>query len=457
MMEDTNIENAIHQLTHDNISLSEVSPRRLNQNKRVVTTAVEKDGKNLQYASKELKKDYTIVYAAVMQNGEALKYTDSSMKERRDVVLAAVTQTGAALQFANKRLRCDLEVVTAAISSSPIAIKYAAKSTSKSFRNKKDIMYAAVKLGCPLSFAPKHFHSDRNFLLAALQFDPNAIQLASTVLLSDEEVVRTAIQKQPASKSIDSLCQYLHTKTILTPPVIKDAVQYNGLCLRYANAQSNSNKEIVYIAVQQDGSALQYAAKSLRSDKQIVVAAIHQNWSAFQYAENSLHTDTDVIEITKKSISATYASNPYTFKHGELCSQMEHMDAFCNNKDFILLAVKLNGISNVSISNRRIMIALASDWNLFIRVFQYKNISNCIPLHIRRDNEFVAIIIQAFLSTCGDKMQHVDNLNSDAQLEHQSKLLFKLMTPQMWTSILASYISSHKPTNVIGEKRQKLS
>ena len=58
-----------------------------------------------------MDKDKKVVLAAVRQDGRALEFAHGDLKKNRDVVLKAVGQNGLALEFAHEDLKKGREVV----------------------------------------------------------------------------------------------------------------------------------------------------------------------------------------------------------------------------------------------------------------------------------------------------------------------------------------------------------
>jgi len=71
----------------------------------------------------EFQDDKAIVLAAIEQNPNALRFT--TLIDDRDVVLMAVRSNGKLLEFASEELRRDHEVVLAAMCSNPRARRFA--------------------------------------------------------------------------------------------------------------------------------------------------------------------------------------------------------------------------------------------------------------------------------------------------------------------------------------------
>ena len=77
--------------------------------KAAAMAAVQKNGRALEYAREDMKKDKEVVMAAVQKNGQALQYAHEDMKRDKEVVMAAVQKDGGALRYAHEDIKKDKE------------------------------------------------------------------------------------------------------------------------------------------------------------------------------------------------------------------------------------------------------------------------------------------------------------------------------------------------------------
>ena len=97
----------------------------LNNDRKVVCTAVGSAPSSLKYAGPELQADKELVKKAVGNQGNVLAYASEGLKDDEDIVLAAVKNNGIALQYASKRLKADRTIVKAALKNNASALRYA--------------------------------------------------------------------------------------------------------------------------------------------------------------------------------------------------------------------------------------------------------------------------------------------------------------------------------------------
>ena len=172
-------------------------PEIFRDNKDIVTTAVQRDGMSLKYASKRLQDDYDVVLAAVQKNGIALRYASDRLKDDRKIVMATVTQDGRALHYASKRLQDDKDIAKAAVCEDKLALKL----ISHQLQNDKDIILAAVtRDGMALVFVSDRLKDDKDIVLAAVTQDGTTLQLASRRLQNDKDIILAAKTQEEFAK-----------------------------------------------------------------------------------------------------------------------------------------------------------------------------------------------------------------------------------------------------------------
>ena len=89
------------------------------------------------------------------------------------------------------------------------------------------------------------------------------------------------------------------------PDFVLEAVQTNGLVLRYASSILRTKKAIVLAAVRNNGLALQDANDELKNDPEVVHTAIAQNPDAAQFAGPDLQNDPLVLGALRSRARAT--------------------------------------------------------------------------------------------------------------------------------------------------------
>jgi len=168
----------------DSISLKIEGPsrrKRIRDDRAQLLAVVKEDGLALRHGHKESRGDREVVMAAVQQNGSAIQYASKSLRGDREVVWVAVDKAPDAFRFASKELKADRELATMALGSKPAIA--GAESGDSSFKN------------CSFSL-----RDDREFVLAAVQKDGEALEWASRKLQADFEIVFSALEQCVSQK-----------------------------------------------------------------------------------------------------------------------------------------------------------------------------------------------------------------------------------------------------------------
>ena len=152
---------------------------------------------------------------------------------------------------------------------------------------------------------PKQFWSDRDFVLAAVKQDGDALKYAAASLKKDKGIVLAAVKRGTLS-GFSLAFWYADASLRRDKEFVLAAVKEDGSALEYAHKKLKRNRKIVLTAIEQDGTALRYAAASLRRDKKIVLTAVKQNGWALQYAAASLRRDKKILLAAVKQSYMVY-------------------------------------------------------------------------------------------------------------------------------------------------------
>jgi hypothetical protein len=130
--------------------------------------------------------------AAVQNQGKALQFASPELRRDKELVMVAV-QHGFALKYAAPILCADKEVVMAAVKHLSIELQYALVE----LRRDKEVVMAAVQQGEALQFASPEMQADKEVVLAAIRKTPHSILSASAELQRDGDVIRELMQRDP--------------------------------------------------------------------------------------------------------------------------------------------------------------------------------------------------------------------------------------------------------------------
>ena len=117
--------------------------------------------------------------------------------------------------------------------------------------------------------------TDELFVLAAMQQDGLALQIASANLQAKKLYMIAALQLASGEVQVNEA-------------FLIAVMQQDGLALQLASTEHRADKKLVLAAVQQNGLALQFASSELQADENVVFAAVQQNGLALQFASANL-------------------------------------------------------------------------------------------------------------------------------------------------------------------------
>ena len=257
-----------------------------------------------------------ILYA-VMRDGAALRFVGLELQADQEIVLAAVTQNGLALQWASEELQGDPKVVLEALRSAKkqgakkfsSVLEYISNSTgAATLRNQNQELFlfliqnlfldsqllleeekALIDLHINNFVANSIFRNQKATILEAVQQDGLALRFASDELRGDREVVLTAVQQDGGALEFASDELRGDRKLVLA------AVQKDGGALEWASRELQEDRELVLAAVQKDGGALEYASDELKADRELVLEAVKQDGGALEWASRELQGDREVV------------------------------------------------------------------------------------------------------------------------------------------------------------------
>jgi len=141
--------------------------------------------------------DMSIVTEAVAKDGRALEFASDRIKNMETAVIIAISNEGEALEFASHRLRGDLEIVSTAIDTCPMA----------------------------LEFANFNLQDDEELVTKAILKDPRAVQFISKRLLHDDKFLRSIIKKCPEAEETIREVRKIEARSYKLKSIKSDDVQ----------------------------------------------------------------------------------------------------------------------------------------------------------------------------------------------------------------------------------------
>ena len=233
------------------------------------------NGLLLQEAPFEIQEDVRIVRSAVIQNGNSLQYASPKLWFQDDL-----------LQKASSNLKESKNFMMNVVRQAGLALKYA----SDNLKNDQDLVMEAVKsMGASLQYASQSCCDNENIVLSALENFPLAFSMSSSRLKAFREFVLLAVSKNGL------VLEYVTDKFQNDREIVNAAVQQNGLSLKHAGLQLKDDYEIVKNAVMSTGEALQFASIACMGNKKIVTYALQRNIDSLRFASEDLLCDRNFI------------------------------------------------------------------------------------------------------------------------------------------------------------------
>lgn len=174
-----------------------------------------------------------------------------------------------------------------------------------------------------LTIMPEALKKDKDILLTIAETERSRQSIDSIPedLKEDKEILLAFIKWLP--EAINCTKQHINDRKF-----ILEAVQTNGLVIRYLPQIFKQDREIALAAVQNNGLALEFVAENLRTgDQEIILAALTNTGHAFQYIIGDLKNDHDIILA---ALHDNINIIPQTL---------------LNDKNFMLKAVAKNGLT----------------------------------------------------------------------------------------------------------------
>lgn len=285
---------------------------RLKDNLDVVMEAVNQNGMSIGYASPDLYENETVSLAAVKQNGLALQILSKLQRGNDDIVMEAVKQNYLALKWADKSTTNDPEIVMAGIKNMK---EYHDrenhddffKAISRKLRNSPEFIKEAMKV-CPEIYhaAFNAVKEDKSVFLAycdAFNKQPYRHRFGEIPdsLKFDKDVAIAAVKIN--GDNLFNLRHFHDDKDVVMAAVEHDSYWSS---LKYASERLQDDKEVVMHFIKNstsENSPLLYASDRLKDDIEVVRAAIAKHPDAIEDASKRLRDNPKLLE-EKKSLNS---------------------------------------------------------------------------------------------------------------------------------------------------------
>lgn len=163
------------------------------------------------------------------------------------------------------------------------------KNHPERWRDKAFVLAAVSRHYRHLELASTPLRSDLDVVRVAVAYDGAALQYASVELRGDREVVLTAVKTcRRASMGTNTVLRFASDDLRNDREVVQTAVLYDPEALQDASASLRGDRAFMLAMVTQEGMALRFASQALRDDWGIVSAAVAQDANALRYASDRI-------------------------------------------------------------------------------------------------------------------------------------------------------------------------
>lgn len=230
--------------------------------------------------------------ADMKELGEEMKAMKQDLKICKDIcfsdkenLIAIIKKNPMMLQEAPDELKQDVEVIEEAVQRNPESIQF----MDIKLRNDSDF-FTTLFLKHPhykiLDYIGDDLKCDADFFLSILREGYlNAIEYASQELLLQKSFVLQCHEINPI------LLKNVPDKFFYEYDNVKELVQKDGLCLRYASHELQGDKTIVNLAVNQNVAAFQYASEDLRKEVTFNQELFRKNKLVIAYVDHTMYDD----------------------------------------------------------------------------------------------------------------------------------------------------------------------
>lgn len=207
--------------------------------KDIILLAVGANGKNIYFASQELKEDKDVILTALKSNGFILGNLSKKWCDVDDVVLTALGNNGESFEYASERLKGNVEFVNNALKS---------KTSTKI-----------------LEYVSEEIKNNETIVKKAILINEDSIKYASDKIRNNKTIGSMVVKR--CGDSFEGLGDKLKDDEGLLKIAIKTSY---SRAFRYASNRLKDNKEIVKYAMLFNAYSLQFASNRLQHDIELL-------------------------------------------------------------------------------------------------------------------------------------------------------------------------------------------
>ncbi|MGY8988300.1 MAG: DUF4116 domain-containing protein [Flavobacteriales bacterium] len=276
-------EKFVQKITEIDPQLVKFFDSELNTNKAIALKSLVNMPSNLKMISVELTSDPSFIKEAFRIDPNIYKYLSEEFRSNKELTSMAIEKNGKNLQFLPESLKADKELLMTALNNSREEVK-----------KRSDGTVYIIKSGELLQFTADEIKKNKAFILKTLKSNINCFQYADETLISDEEVMMTAINLDQRN------FQYV-TKEIIEKiksnrsQLIK--LIRNGIDLDHFFEYQNqcTDKELVLLALEFSSCGQNIISEELKKDRDLALNLVLKTPGDIRYLAEEFQNDKEFI------------------------------------------------------------------------------------------------------------------------------------------------------------------
>ena len=280
-------------------SVLEFAGDNLRKDKTVLQLCMANNIFAIKYAHATLLRDEEFIAESCRIEASLFLYADNSLKENENFVTRLMNEnvpggSWKVFQYASEVLRSDKDIVRNFMKLEPRIFQFAVPEVRIDV---KVCQFAVKRDGLLLQFVimdswePK---DTETIVRAAVTQNSQAFQWAPRALHKCVQFVQECVKRDGLTMKYANMGEWSEHDRRVTATM---AMDQNLHSFEFAPEPLKSYKSFVVQAVQKNGLLLRFAAKEWRKDKDVVTAALMNDPDAFEFASHSLQSDPEMRKL----------------------------------------------------------------------------------------------------------------------------------------------------------------
>ena len=269
------IKNAVFSNGVPNYECLAYIPKKCKEDKKFIEFFINCNGKNIKFASPELKKDLELTHLALNNNIFAIEFIDQAYRDNEELMLKILNKNIICFEYISERLRYDKKIIMKCLNQLLINLNFnqILQFTSDTNRNDKEIVLPLISInGDDLQYVSNELRRDREIVFTAVKNCPSAYVYADELFFDDKEFLLLSLAGE----------HY-------------DEENYIDFLENLSNTLQD-DKDIVLAAVKKCGTNIKFASERLRNDKDVVMEALKNCY----YEQDKFMKNDEILRFKKK-------------------------------------------------------------------------------------------------------------------------------------------------------------